>query len=139
MLSYYTEPFVDLTTDIEDDLFHCPPQSANSHSSTSTSRLDSPTALILNEIYSLSNSREAGASSLVTPTVGVRGSGESSGAVGTSDGVGGRRFSFLENNELRPVCTFCGKDFKNRNTLNNHTSVYHRDEKRRMKGVDEMI
>lgn len=65
-------------------------------------RHDSPPALLLKEFYSV-------------PDSGNDGNGSYS----------------LENNHLRRDCVFCGKNFKNNNSLNNHISVYHREENRR--------
>ncbi|CAL8111980.1 unnamed protein product [Orchesella dallaii] len=73
--------------------------------------LDSSTTLLLREVFSLS--------------------AESSHFAG---GVRGTMRGFVESSmDERPVCQLCGKAFKNRNTLANHKSVYHRDEIRKLR------
>lgn len=136
----YTEIVpVDLASGFgEDDLnLNCPPLPPPS----GCGRPDSPTELILNEIYSLSDSSQTAAiRPFVIPPPPVGGGGDH-GTIGiVSSGESSSSLLLHGNNsEGRPVCKYCGKDFKNRNTLNNHTSVYHREEKKRMKSVDEII
>lgn len=129
----YTEiPPVDLASDFgEDDLLNCPPLPTSG-----SGRPDSPTALFLNEIYSLSDSSQAAAIPPLIPPSHIAGGGNN-GSVGIVSGGGFSGESSGNNSEGRPVCKYCGKDFKNRNTLNNHTSVYHREEKKRIKSFDE--
>ncbi|ODM99743.1 Broad-complex core protein isoforms 1/2/3/4/5 [Orchesella cincta] len=73
--------------------------------------LESPSSLLLKEVFSLA--------------------AESPYYAGSGHGMIGVGVMDDSLSESRPVCQFCGKAFKNRNTLNNHRSVYHRDETRR--------